>query len=98
MMTYKRALEIVEREYEAEQSYHECLAEAGMGAVSLGYDGYDGMAEYRMTAAQRQREWEEDHPEEVAEIAEAKEIVSMFDDLMWTPIPEYDPYNDDFPF
>ena len=85
-MTHKRALEIAEREHEAEMSYGECLAEAGMGAVSFGWSGYDGMSEYRAIAAERERQWEEDNPEKAAryyeEVSTAKQIVSTFDNLV----------------
>ena len=43
-MTYALALEILEDHEHALQARDECRAEAGMGAVSLGFSGYDGMA------------------------------------------------------
>lgn len=84
-MTHKQALEILQHEDEGKQSYAECLAEAGMGAVSFGWSGYDGMTEYSVRAQERRQEWEDDHPEEAAryyeEISTAKQIVSTFDNL-----------------
>jgi hypothetical protein len=41
-MTYDRAQEIMRDEDNRLQSRSECIAEAGMGAVSMGFDGNDG--------------------------------------------------------
>lgn len=44
LMTRKMAEAILESEDMHQQQRSEILAEAGMGAVSMGFDGYDGMA------------------------------------------------------
>lgn len=43
-MTVAEARQILEDFDHAEQAWHECRAEAGMGAVSMGWSGYDGMS------------------------------------------------------
>lgn len=48
-ISVEHAEAIMEIFYEEEESYSECMAEAGMGAVSMGYDGYDGMSVYAQT-------------------------------------------------
>lgn len=84
-MTHKQALEILRLEDEGKQSHAECLAEAGMGAVSFGWSGYDGMIEYSLLTEQRRQEWEDDHPEEAAryyeEVTTAEQIAATFDSL-----------------
>src|SRR4051794_25773806 len=81
-MTYKRAQELLEREHDAEMSMGEIIAEAGMGAVSLGFDPYAGMSLARLDMEERQRQWEEDHPEEAAhrqqELHTARAVVNDF--------------------
>jgi hypothetical protein len=87
-MTHKQALEILQREDEGKQSYAECLAEAGMGAVSFGWSGYDGMTEYSVRAEERRQDWEADNPEEAArhyeELATATAVAADF-----SPLPLY---------
>lgn len=84
-MTHKQALEILRHEDEGKQSHAECLAEAGMGAVSFGWSGYDGMIEYSALAEQRRQDWEADNPEEAAryyeEVTTAEQIASTFANL-----------------
>lgn len=45
-MTRAEARGIIEDYEMGLEAWHECRAEAGMGAVSMGFSGYDGMSEY----------------------------------------------------
>lgn len=70
-MSYREALDVLEGEEHRLESDAECRAEAGMGAVSLGYSGYDGVAE-----------WVATHPGPDAayfeRLAEARAVVEAF--------------------
>jgi hypothetical protein len=100
LMTLSQADRILEDFEIACISYDECAAEAGMGAVSMGFDGYNGVAEFRMFNRP---------PAPDAEVIEAREVAAMFyglrlysaDDLFpsWvSTIPEFMAPSDTIPF
>jgi len=106
LMTLKQAEEIREDFRMALESYDECAAEAGMGAVSMGFDGYDGVSAWCQ---------ENPPPAPSPEVREADLVVGIFYNLqvygidqfnyIGTPlrcrIPEYDPHGtltQDIPF
>lgn len=82
LMTLKQAERVVEDWDHAIESYHECKAEAGMGAVSLGYSGYDGMAEY---TAYHQAP----NPNNDPEYQEAMQVTQMHNGLRVFERPEF---------
>lgn len=71
-MTLKQAERIIEDFENACISYDECAGEAGMGAVSMGWDGNDGMAVYHATHS---------YPTEGPREIEAFAVRAMFSDL-----------------
>lgn len=83
LMTLKQA-EQIQQEYDwALESWHECRAEAGMGAVSMGFDGHDGMTDYSNHNPAPQRD---------AEVNEADAVIAMFRDLIVRERSEYGRY------
>jgi hypothetical protein len=104
LMTRKQAEQILEDFDNACQSYAECEAEAGMGAVSMGFDGYNGMMEFRALSQP---------PQPDAEVIEARAVFDMFAGLevyerrggqrgAWLAshvvVPEFRPPTDSIPF
>jgi hypothetical protein len=108
-MTLKIAAEIIEEDDQQQQAHHECMAEAGMGAVSLGLSGYDGMSEYSVITAEHEAEWAEssDGIQYFRRLYTAQQVAADFDALVVynkgefgsaffgaTVVPEYYPHAD----
>lgn len=105
LMTLKKAEQVQEDWDNAMESHHICKAEAGMGAVSMGWDGYDGMTVYESYHPAPQ-------PSEDPEYREAQAVLNMFGDLRVfeagefgssftnsVVVPEFFPYaRDEIPF
>lgn len=72
------------------QQHSECLAEAGMGACSLGYDGYDGMAEYNASMSDDQLDY----------LGACRWRLEALRDTVLGPVPVFsiDPQDDGIPF
>lgn len=70
-MRYDEAVDVLQEHEWAMESYSECEAEAGMGGVSMGFDGYDSMAVYRQTnpPPTADAEW-------MARVREAQDVIA----------------------
>lgn len=86
-MTVADAYEILD---EVEQSRDECRAEAGMGAVSMGFDPYAAMSEKSMTFT------------DTPEIVQARQVVAAHQAALAAAAPLVAPAvyddGDDIPF
>jgi hypothetical protein len=70
-LSYREALEVLEDDDRRLECNAECRAEAGMGAVSMGFSGYDGMTEWDMANPGPGADYFE-------RLAEAREVVAAF--------------------
>jgi hypothetical protein len=90
LMTLKQAEQVLEDWDANMESYEICKAEAGMGAVSMGWDGYDGMAVYSSFNPRP-------NPNDDPEYVEAMAVTKMFYDLRVSEISEFGEHGIVFP-